>query len=100
MVRFLIPTARRGAPHWLQPIIDFGISIYGYGYEFIVYVMNYEAASMSLDFENAWSYLTPSLRAQFVRTGLQKASTWAHLLPAEGSEGSARASFELFLPQI
>ena len=62
--------------------------------------MNYEAASLSLDFENVWSQLTHTLRSQFGRSGLQLASTWAHLLPAGSSEDDAYSAFSSFLPQM
>ena len=100
LVRFLIPTARRGAPHWRFVNVNFGILIYGYECKFVDKKMNFEAASLSLDFENAWSRLAPDLRSQFVRSGLQLASTWAHLLPAGSSEDAARAAFGRFLPQM
>ena len=49
--------------------------VYGYEDKFVTFAMNYEAASLSLDFEVAWSQLAPTLRAQFVRSGFQLAST-------------------------
>ena len=68
----IAPTARAARRFGEVANIYFGNLDYGYGYEdlFIGKTMNYEAASVSLDFEVAWSQLESTLRAHFSRVGV------------------------------